>query len=43
MADENLTVSVVLPTYNRVHLVGRSIQSVLDQASNDLKLRGNSL
>ena len=25
MADEKPTVSVVLPTYNRVHLIGRSI------------------
>jgi len=28
---DNPTVSVIMPTYNRAHLLGRAIQSVLDQ------------
>ena len=28
---ENPTVSVIIPTYNRAHLVGRAIRSVLKQ------------
>ncbi len=31
-------VSVIIPTYNRAHLVGRAIQSVLDQAYQDLEV-----
>ena len=32
------TVSVIIPTHNRAHLVGQSIQSVLDQTFTDLEL-----
>ncbi|GAB4114371.1 MAG: glycosyltransferase [Candidatus Caldatribacteriota bacterium] len=34
----NPTVSVIIPTYNRAHLVGRAIQSVLDQTYQDFEL-----
>jgi len=33
-----LTVSVIIPTYNREHLVGRAIQSVLQQTYRDFEL-----
>jgi len=32
------TVSVIIPTYNRAHLIGRSIQSVLNQTYQDFEL-----
>src|SRR4030043_1337098 len=32
------TVSVIIPTYNRAHLVGRSIRSVLNQTYQDLEV-----
>jgi len=32
------TVSVITPTYNRAHLVGRAIQSVLDQTYQDFEI-----
>ena len=32
---DNPTVSVIIPTYNRAHLVGRAIQSVLNQTYQD--------
>lgn len=35
---KNPTVSVIIPTYNRAHLVGRAIQSVLNQTYNDFEL-----
>ena len=35
---ENPTVSVIIPTYNRAHLVGRAIQSVLNQTYQDFEL-----
>lgn len=38
MVDEKPTVSVILPTYNRAHLIGRSIQSVLDQTYKDFEI-----
>ena len=28
----NITVSVILPTYNRAHLISRAITSVLNQS-----------
>jgi len=31
-------ISVIIPTYNRAHLVERAIQSVLDQAYQDFEL-----
>jgi len=38
MDNEKPTVSVILPTYNRAHLIGRSIQSVLDQTYRDFEI-----
>ena len=35
---ENPNVSIIIPTYNRAHLVGRSIQSVLNQTYKDFEL-----
>lgn len=32
------TVTVIIPTYNRAHLVGRAIQSVLNQTYQDLEI-----
>ena len=32
------TVSVIIPTYNRAHLVGRAIKSVLEQTYQDFEL-----
>ena len=28
---DNPTISVIIPTYNRAHMIGRAIQSVLNQ------------
>jgi glycosyltransferase involved in cell wall biosynthesis len=38
MDEKTPTVSVIIPTYNRAHLVGRAIQSVLDQTYHDFEL-----
>lgn len=38
MIDNKPKVSVILPTYNRAHLVGRAIQSVLNQTFQDLEI-----
>ena len=38
MAEKSPTVSVVVPTYNRAHLVGRAIQSVLNQTYQDFEI-----
>ena len=38
MTERSPTVSVVIPTYNRAHLLGRAIQSVLDQTYQDFEL-----
>jgi glycosyltransferase involved in cell wall biosynthesis len=38
MTKENPTVSVIIPTYNRAHLIGRAIQSVLNQTYRDFEL-----
>jgi len=36
--NRNPTVSVIIPTYNRAHLVGRAIRSVLNQTCQDFEL-----
>lgn len=38
MHDQNPKVSVVIPTYNRAHLISRAIKSVLDQTYKDLEI-----
>lgn len=38
MVNENPTVSIIIPTYNRAHLVGRAIQSVLNQTYQDFEI-----
>ena len=35
---DNPTVSVIIPTYNRAHLIGRAIQSVLNQTYQDFEI-----
>jgi len=35
---KNPTVSVIIPTYNRAHLLDRAIRSVLDQTYQDFEL-----
>jgi len=35
---KNPTVSVVIPTYNRAHLIGRAIQSILNQSYQDFEI-----
>jgi len=37
--NKNPTVSVIIPTYNRAHIVGRAIQSVLDQTYQDFEVK----
>ena len=36
--DVKPTVSVIIPTYNRAHLIGRAIQSVLNQTYQDFEI-----
>ena len=38
MTKKSPTVSVIIPTYNRAHLVGRAIKSVLEQTYQDFEL-----
>jgi len=36
--NKNPTVSVIIPTYNRAHLIGKAIQSVLNQSYQDFEI-----
>ncbi len=36
--NNNPNVSVIIPTYNRVHLIGRAMQSVLKQTYQDFEI-----
>ncbi len=38
MTEKRPTVSVIIPTYNRAHLLGRAIESVLDQTYQDFEI-----
>jgi len=38
MPEKNPTVSVIISTYNRAHLIGRAIQSVLNQTYQDFEV-----
>jgi len=38
MPEKNPTVSVIIPTYNRAHLIKRAIQSVLNQTYQDFEV-----
>jgi cellulose synthase/poly-beta-1,6-N-acetylglucosamine synthase-like glycosyltransferase len=38
MNEKTPTVSVIIPTYNRAHLVGRAIRSVLNQTFQDFEI-----
>ena len=38
MTDKSVTVSVIIPSYNRAHLVGRAIRSVLNQTYQDFEI-----
>jgi len=35
MSKENPKVSVIIPTYNRAHLIEKSVQSILNQTYQD--------
>lgn len=38
MTNRNPAVSVIIPTYNRAHIISRSIRSILNQTYNDFEL-----
>ena len=38
MPEKNPTVSIIIPTYNRAHLIGRAIQSVLNQTYQNFEI-----
>ena len=35
---DNIIVSVIIPTYNRADMVGRAVQSVLNQSYQDFEI-----
>ena len=38
MPEKKPTVSVIIPTYNRAHLISRAIKSVLNQTYQDFEV-----
>ena len=37
-AENKPVVSIIIPTYNRAHLIGRAIRSVLNQTYTDFEI-----
>ena len=38
MKNNSPKISIILPTYNRAHLIGRAIQSILNQTYQDFEI-----